>query len=129
MKKAFFIAPYRIDLEYLAKKNIVANLCVSNNLEFLIAEDIQTGNSLNAKDTLKLLNECDFAIADLSFERPSCYYEVGYLQALNKTVHLICKSNTTVHQVLQVENLITYSNLDDYRLAIEKVLKAETYGS
>lgn len=66
---------------------------------------------------------------DLSFERPSCYYEVGYLQALNKTVHLICKSGTSMHQVLNRENLITYSDLDNYRLTIEKILNCEACSS
>ena len=63
---------------------------------------------------------------ELSFERPSCYYEVGYLQALiNKTVNLICKTGTSMHKVLNRENLMTYSDLDNYRLTIEKILNCE----
>lgn len=38
-----------------------------------------------------------FLIADLSFERPNCYYEVGYAQALGKPVFLCKTDGAEVH--------------------------------
>lgn len=43
---------------------------------------------------LKILNHiklAEFIIADLTFERPNCYYEIGYAHALNKKVILTAK--------------------------------------
>jgi nucleoside 2-deoxyribosyltransferase len=126
MRKLFFIAPYHIDIDYNKKKAIITELCLSFNFKLQIAEDTKTGNSLSAKDTVILLNECCFAIADLSYERPSCYYEVGYLQGQNKNVYLICTSDTTIHQLLNKENLLKYSNIDSYKLIIESILMQES---
>lgn len=125
MKSLFLIAPYYVDPFYVKKKSILDDLCKSFSIKLQIAEDLKTGNSLNAEDTIRLLKKSDFFIADLSFERPSCYYEVGYLQALNKKVNLISTANTSLHQLLRNDSLLTYSDLDSYKTLVENILKAE----
>ncbi|WP_143069919.1 nucleoside 2-deoxyribosyltransferase [Hymenobacter actinosclerus] len=122
MKKVFIVAPYTIDSLYNKKKRIMEELCTKYNIEFVRAEDSLSARSLNAEETAILLQQCDFAIADLSYERPSCYYEVGYLQALQKKVYLICAKNTTIHQVLGRNNVVLYSNLGDYKATIENII-------
>jgi len=125
MKNIFLIAPYNIDGQYIAKKKIINKLCNDLKIELLIAEDSITGTSLNALETLELIKQCEFAIADLSYERPSCYYEVGFMQALNKKVYLISESNTIIHQLLNKNNIKFYSNLIDYHYLIEEILRKE----
>lgn len=125
MKTVFFVTPYLIDQEYALKKSILKDLCTKRNLKLLVAENEITGGSLDAFETVNLISECDFAIADLSYERPSCYYEVGFLQALEKKVYLICMLSTPIHQVLKKENLLIYSNLESYYFTIDKILKDE----
>lgn len=43
------------------------------------------------------IRESYFVIADLSFERQNCYYEVGYAQALGKPVFLCKTTGADVH--------------------------------
>lgn len=38
-----------------------------------------------------------FVIADVSFERPNCYYEIGYANGRGKYVFLICHQNSKPH--------------------------------
>jgi len=125
MKKLFVIAPYQIDPNYAKKKDILTQVCIDLNIQIQIAEDSKTGNSLNAIETVKLIEACDFSIADLSYERPSCYYEIGYLQALNKRVYLISELNTKLHQVLNGESVLIYSDLGNYRKTIDRILENE----
>ena len=125
MRALLLIAPYRIDAQYSSKKAIVKKLCEDSSLEFLTAEDIDTGNSLSAEETINFLKKCSFAIGDLSFERPSCYYEVGYLQSIDKKVYLLATSNTVIHQVLSKSSLKFYDNLEEYKALIAEIIKGE----
>lgn len=69
------------------------------------------------------MNEVDFAIADLSYERPSCYYEIGYLQGLFKPVYLIAKESSTIHLVKDHSLIQYYKSLDDYQELINNIME------
>lgn len=71
---------------------------------------------------IELINECDFCIADLTYARPSVYFEAGYFVGLNKSViftarsdHFIPKEddifgNYKIHFDLQMKNIIRWSS-------------------
>ncbi len=69
------------------------------------------------------VNESLFVFADLSYERPSCYYELGIAQALNKITFIVARQGTTIHQaegeIHFYNNLIEYEKL--VRQALEKL--------
>lgn len=69
------------------------------------------------------LIEADFIIADLSFERPSCYYELGFAQALNKVAYLLAKQYTLIHHVMNSQDILYYADLQEYQRHIENILK------
>lgn len=52
----------------------------------------------NIQSTLQDFRACEFVLADLSFERPSCYYELGLAEALGKPVYLVAMEGTDIHQ-------------------------------
>ena len=69
---------------------------------------------------LELISECDFCIADLTYARPSVYYEAGRVQGLGKPVIFTTRSdhftdkpddpagNLRVHFDLQMKNVIVW---------------------
>jgi nucleoside 2-deoxyribosyltransferase len=126
MKKFFLITPYINDNEFSQKKEIVKALSVINGFEFNIAEEVKIDDKLSIELTLTLITESNFCIADLSYERPSCYFEVGYLQALNKKVYLIARDNTIIHQVLNPETIKYYANIDAYKVLVEDIFRQES---
>lgn len=49
---------------------------------------------------LKIINnikKAELIIADLTFERPNCYYELGYARAIGKSIITIASKNTKLH--------------------------------
>jgi nucleoside 2-deoxyribosyltransferase len=64
----------------------------------------------NLQSTLQDLRQCEFVLADLSFERPSCYYELGLAEALGKPVYLIAKEGTDIHQTASRRLVSFYKN-------------------
>jgi nucleoside 2-deoxyribosyltransferase len=68
-----------------------------------------------------LMNAADFCIADLTYARPSVYYEAGFMFGCNKPVVYICRrdhfganasdpyGNLRVHFDLQMKNIIAWT--------------------
>ncbi len=120
--KVFLVTPYKIDIDFNMKKSIVSSIFKKNGIELLIAEDNITSESLSAIATIELFYKSDFFIVDISYSRPSCYYELGYLQALKKQLFIISQNGETIHQLLNRDEIKFYNNLDEYKLYIENIV-------
>jgi nucleoside 2-deoxyribosyltransferase len=71
---------------------------------------------------IELISKCDVCIADLTYARPSVYYEAGYFTGLKKSVIYIARKdhfspkaedvygNFKVHFDLQMKNIIPWSS-------------------
>jgi len=65
-----------------------------------------------------------FIIADLTGERPNCYYEVGYAHALRKDVILLVEKDTPIHFDLKDYNFIIYERIEDLKEKLEERIVA-----
>lgn len=73
------------------------------------------------KKIIDLINQCDFGIIDLTYARPSAYFEAGYLEGLGKPTIYICRKdhfipdkddkagNKRVHFDLLTKNIIDWT--------------------
>jgi nucleoside 2-deoxyribosyltransferase len=64
----------------------------------------------------------EFVLADLSRERPSCYFELGLAEALGLKVVLMAVKGTPIHQVGKATNVWFYSNPTEYVSAVCQAL-------
>jgi hypothetical protein len=71
---------------------------------------------------VKELNKVQMVIADLTLERPSCYYELGLVEGARKRVHIFAKTGTPIHQCGGRTAVLFYNDIADLVDIIESVL-------
>ena len=101
-------------------KNIIYPTLKRMNIKCHRVDKIEHNEDIDDK-IIELINKCDFCIADLTYARPSVYYESGYFNGLGKEViftvrqdHFSPKEkdiqgNERIHFDLQMKNIIKWN--------------------
>lgn len=59
-----------------------------------------------------LVRSADVVLADLTGERPSCYFELGFAEALGKPARLFAEAGTNIHQSSHRHTVVIYRDID-----------------
>lgn len=103
------------------KRNTLSDV-TPQNIQLVFNSGIDDPLDFSPKSLKLLLSECEFALIDLSHERPSCYYEMGFIDALGVRSALIAETGTKIHQYDPNKPIQYYDGIDGYRQLVEKIL-------
>lgn len=101
----------------------IRTVCAKFGIVAHRADEIQHQDQI----TNIILNEirsCEYLIADLTYERPNVYYEIGYAHALEKKPILYRRLGTPLHFDLAVHNVPEYKNNSELAQLLKKRFEA-----
>jgi nucleoside 2-deoxyribosyltransferase len=117
------IMPVGSDLFAAEKKRAIADGAARAGFEVRFPDYLPLKPTFKISELITEIREADYVIADLSYERPSCYYELGIAEALGKRVHLVAKTGTPIHQSAARSLVRYYVDIADLAKSIEQALR------
>jgi hypothetical protein len=117
------IDPSKPEIEdvYAAIKEVCRQFKITANR----ADEIEHQGRITDR-ILEEISGCEFLIADLTYERPNVYYEIGYAHARGLKPILYRRAETRLHFDLSVHNVPEYKNVTELRKLLTKRLEAMT---
>lgn len=121
-RMAFFICPFdneevNHNYEYVIKPSVERH-------QFQIQRADEITHTRTITDAImSAINQSRFLIADLTTERPNCYYEVGYAHAIGKPVVILAKDGTPRHFDLAAHKWTYWSDYKDLKTKLDKELQ------
>ncbi len=113
------------DVEIIYNKAIIS-LLKRKKIECFRVDKVEHNQDIDDK-IIELMKYCDICIADLTYARPSVYFEAGYFKGKNKEVVFTVRQdhfkpkendingNLRVHFDLQMKNIIGWDDLKNYK--------------
>jgi len=99
---------------------VIVRVMNKENIAVSRVDRVEHNDDIDEK-ILELMNDADFCLADLTYARPSVYFEAGYVQGLGKPVIYMARSdhfrptpedaagNQKIHFDLQMKNIIAWT--------------------
>jgi hypothetical protein len=95
------------------------------DIKAIRADDIEHEDVITDR-ILEEIKTSEFLLGDLTYERPSVYYEIGYAHSLRRRVIMYRKKDTQIHFDLAAYNCPEYENMRELRDLLLKRLESTT---
>jgi nucleoside 2-deoxyribosyltransferase len=116
MARVLVIMAVRTDKNCEAKRATIAKAFGDDALLPRVVE-INDPQDFDLVEAIRKLKEAKLVIADLSFERPSCYYELGMAQGLGLPTLLLAQEGTRLYQ--HSGAVTFYKDLEEFQQIVE----------
>lgn len=120
------VMPIGYDPESEKKTQIIQSISDSYNVAVRLPTYDKTTPSFSIDIILHIFSKASFALVDLSFERPSCYYELGLLESIGTKVYLIAEKGTPIHQSVYRASITYFDNIECYKDLVTNMLNEAT---
>jgi len=95
------------------------------NFEVVRVDEIQNSGNIS-QQILESISASAVVIADLTGERPNCYYEAGFAHAIGKEIIFSIREGTKIHFDLAGNRFINWRTEADYRVKLRERFESIT---
>lgn len=114
-KESFYICPFD-NVEINQIYELIIKPATLNSGYSIKKIDENPSNNLVIEEIKKSINKSQFIIADLTEERPNCYFEAGYADAIGKRIIFMAKKGTKLHFDIAGRQVIFWEDLEPKNL-------------
>jgi len=107
-------------------QKLISNIASENGMRPHFPRYATEDPVFNLQSTLQDLKRSEFVLADLSLERPSCYYELGLAEAIGKPVYLVAIEGTDIHQTASRRLVNFYKDNEELVTLLRGILSEVT---
>ena len=106
-------------------KNGIKEVFKEFGIHAITADEIEHDDAITDR-ILDEIEASEFLVADLTYERPNVYYEIGHAHARTKRVILVRRKGTKLHFDVAHRNCPEYENTTELKDRLRKRLEAMT---
>jgi len=117
------IMPVSLDPQFEEKVKIIETLAKNNQFQVRLPIPTVDQPEFNLRETIDEFRKASVVVADLSFERPSCYFELGIVETLELDTFIICLPGTYIHQTSHKKDAEFYKDLAGYKQIFENIIE------
>ena len=125
LKQIFVIMQFGDDLLDSAYEGVIKPLGEKYGFEVLRVDEIQDSGNIS-QQILENISQSELILADLTGERPNCYYEAGFAQALGKEIIFSIHKEDEVHFDLAGYRFINWKTETGFRRKLKQRLESYT---
>ena len=116
------IMPVASDPNALEKQILIKKIAENEGFLTHFPDYLPYKPVFDLKSAIDDMRSASFIIADLSLERPSCYYELGLAEAIEKKVYLIAKFGTDIHQTSKRNHVSFFKNMNEFECLVREII-------
>jgi hypothetical protein len=117
------IMPVGSDPDWQERCAAIKRAAVRNGVPVHFPDYLPKAPVFRLSDLKRELTGAAFVLADLTLERPSCYYELGLAEALGLRVCLVAEWSTRIHQSAGRSEVRFYRGLGELEKIIDRTIK------
>lgn len=120
----FVIMPVGSDPNYLSRRSRIAAIVAALGMKPYFPLDHHPHNEVVDPATIRFeMQRASVVVADLTLERPSCYYELGVAQGVGLPTVIIAETGTPIHQTADRDQVAFYADFDELAKVLEDGLR------
>lgn len=108
----YVIMPVGSDLNYQARRAAIQEGAGRAGYQTHFPLDSVTNGEFTIQAVKRQIASSAAVLADLTHERPSCYFEVGLAQSVSNQVFIVAERDTVIHQVGGRNSVRFYDSID-----------------
>jgi len=123
INQVFVIMQYNNSVVDSAYREVIKPVIEAHGLVSYQVSEVQDGGNIS-EQIIQNIAKSKIIIAELTGERPNCYYEAGFAQALGKEMIFCIHENHTVHFDLATYRFIVWNTESDLRRKLTERISA-----
>ncbi|MET1112448.1 MAG: hypothetical protein ABWX67_13075 [Allosphingosinicella sp.] len=119
------IMPVWSDPRFAEKQAAIARGASAAGFPVRFPEYSVENPEFDADNYERQLRSSSAVLADLTGERPSCYFEIGFAEGMGRSIHIIAEAGTDIHQSAYRHRARYYSNMAELEQLVFEILASE----